>query len=126
MTLRKRYFIWKIVKESDRFYSHPNTLLAKREKWADKVTLVEYDYHNDSGWYLGHIEWDDTVVAGSTILEHAEDFNRYTFQTRTPAEVITLLNSIYPPAEGDNDYFSLDDDGFSIIDEKPIEGVEYL
>lgn len=117
MVLKKKYFIWKIFKENDKFYSHPNTILEKKEKWADKIKLVEYGYEQN-GWYLGHIEWDNDIVTAQQIVEHAEDFSKFNFQVKTPEEVLTLLKQFYPE---DQEYFSLDTDGFTIIDNRPID-----
>ena len=122
MAIQKRYFIWKSYKETPKYYSHPNTQRWKKAEWEDLgIYLQEYEYNNGAGWYLAHIEWDDSLVAGSTILAHADNFIQYRFEVKTPAETITLLNQMYPPADGDDDYFSLDQDGWTIIDNRPIE-----
>lgn len=121
MTLKKKYFVWKCVREKPYFIMHPNTYLAKKEKWANKITIIEHPYIKND-WGLAHIEWDNSVVSSSQLLEHAEDFKNYKVKQKTPGEVIDYLNEMFPPFEEYGEkYFSLDQDGFTIIDKRPLE-----
>ena len=121
MVIKKKYFIWKRVKQNDRFYSHPNTNHKRRDRWKEKSIIIQEYPYQQNGWYLGHIEWDNDIVTAAQIKEHADDFVNYEIQAKTPIEVIDTLNNFYPPEDGDNLYFSLDTDEFTIIDNRPIE-----
>ena len=147
--MTSKYFIWKLKEENKNYYSHPNTFHNKRDKWVDKVTITEYPYNDGNGSYLGLMTTDDKktpilsevkvvtkddVISNKVITDDLTDKStdyvdymkelgdEYDYKFIEQTDVISLLNLWYPNKDG-SAYFSLDKDGFTIIDNRPKDGL---
>jgi len=113
MAVRKEYIIWNTIKVNDNFIKHPNTDNELYNKWKDVMTITEYPYHDDI-WYLGHATFDDEKVTQSDFELYFTDYQDFNIIDITVNEVIEWLNNLY------GDYFSLNEDGFTFEDNRPI------
>ena len=118
MTMTKRYIKWDRYKVNDNYYKHPNT--DRLETYDEWIVFEELGFHGGES-YLGTVEFDtddvDTIKLAAyrrkTILQ------KYKFDLLTLKEVNILMKEWYPD---DHQYFELDSDGFTIIDNRPITG----
>jgi len=70
---------------------------------------------------IGIVHLSDKHDKPSCIEKINRKFQAYTFTDVTPEEVVLLCNGWYPAPEGEEVYFTLDVDGFTIIDNRPNE-----
>lgn len=123
----QRYITWTPKKISDNEYKHPNT---DNPRFPDDVTITETRYYHQpqSGLieeriYLGILTYPQGWFSTINLERLRQAADRFNIIPRTPVEVIDYLNSTYPSPDGENDYFSLDVDEFTIIDNTPIEDI---
>ena len=126
--MAKRYITWIPFRVSHNTIAHIKPVLDSN--WSDVVTITETPYGRVSGdpRMLGIIEGNFSQInavqpEGDTLLDRikASVAPFYVQVVGTAQEAVDYCNSWYPPADGDNDYFSLDVDGFTLIDNRPEE-----
>lgn len=105
----KTYCLW------TRYLFCENCYLDPTKGYMDSyssVTFTETEYYNNTDIYeyIGIMEGDESDINGSITY-----FSSHEINLKTPAQIITLLNSWY------GNYFTLDSDDFTIIDDRPEE-----
>lgn len=120
----KKYITWNPKKINENVYRHPTSY----KTWIpNNVDIIETGYYEESSTSL----IEDRLYIG--IVECPDDYENQDFDNlktisgdfkieyTTPQETITKLNNIYPAPEGEDDYFTLDQDEFTLIDTRPID-----
>ena len=91
-----------------------------------EITCTELSY--------GYVEMDKRLLA---IIEYTdgdydtEDIDKmynsmipWVATQITPTKAVELCNGWYPAPEGEDDYFTLDVDGFTLIDGRPVDPID--
>jgi len=119
-----RYFTWTPKKISDNDYKHPNTDFPR---FPDDVTITETKYYHtpasglvDERIYLGILTYPAGWFSTVNLDRLKAVLDSFNVTPRTPIEVINYLNNAYLAPEGEADYFVLDNDNFTIIDNRPV------
>lgn len=127
--MAKRYITWIPYKVSHNTIAHIKPVLDSN--WSDVVTITETPYGKVSGdpRMLGIVEGNFTALTavqpeGDTILDRikASASPFYVQIVATAQEAVDYCNQWYPSGE-DPAYFELDVDGFSIVDNRPVEEI---
>lgn len=74
---------------------------------------------NEDMRMLAIIEYDETEITVEVLNKFYTNFSMFCFTESTPQNAVELCNKWYPAPEGEDNYFSLDTDGFTIIDNRP-------
>ncbi len=89
-----------------------------------KITCTElsYGYVANDKRLLAIIEYDDSQYEQEEIDKMYASIAPWVATKITPTKAVELCNVWYPLQEGDTEaYFSLAEDDFSIIDNRPVE-----
>jgi hypothetical protein len=115
MSIVKKYITWKAIESSPGVFSHINP--SADAAWAD-ISLTELNLGNifGDGRFLGWVQYDDAVVSPSLWSDCLASLSAHSGTEKSAAEALALCNVWYPH---DPAYFSLDADGFTLIDGRP-------
>ena len=103
----KQYVLWTRFKQADGYYIDPTQAI---ELWYKDVKFIETSFNNGNNEFIGYVDSTNPELIIS------ED-TKFTMVKKTPLEVVNLCNEWYPSEE--ENYFSLNEDGFSIDGEVP-------
>lgn len=113
----KQYVTWTKRYDSARNFSHPDN--AMKALWGGVVEFKPtFSGNGVDQRNLAILEYADD-------FEHADrfanNFSDYSLVLVTPLEACALLNKWFP---NEIPYFVLQEDGFTIIDNRPVEDLE--
>jgi len=91
-----------------------------------EITCIElpYGYLEFDKRLIAIIEYDDEQYSDEVIDRAYKSLNPWLAVKQTPENIIILLNTWYQAPEGEEPYFSLDEDGFTIKDRRDEEECE--
>lgn len=85
-----------------------------------KCTELSYGYVNADKRLLAIMEYDDTYYDAEAIKRLNDSLIPWAKEKINPNKACSLCNKWYPAPEGTDPYFTLDTDGFTLIDGRPI------
>ena len=105
----RKYITWTPKYVNKHLFEHPDGKLEAL--WKD-ITMINQPYSGDLR-HVAIIEYEN--LSDNAWGRFLNNFSEFAFFEETPNRIIELLTEWY------GDYFSLDEDGFTIIDERPKE-----
>jgi hypothetical protein len=115
MALITKYITWtpKYVRKNE--YEHPDK--AVHSLWNNVLTYAETSYSGGTNdlRHVALVEYDEAKLSNTAFQRFLFNFSEYAFYVETPNRIIELLTEWY------GDYFELDTDGITIIDNRPKE-----
>ena len=127
MVIQKTYITWMEFILNRNYRAHPDDFVKISWDGYFWFESLSYTGNGIDKRHLGIVSWDDEKVNATLIEEFLRQASYFNFQQKTLAEVNTLLNTWYPVTQEDAEafpsgsYFTLDVDGFTIIDNRPID-----
>jgi len=86
-------------------------------------TELPYGYVDADKRLLAIIEYDDTYYDSEAIKRLTDSLLPWAYTEINANKALSLCNEWYPAPEGEADYFTLDTDGFTLIDNRPVEEI---
>lgn len=114
----KQYITWTDLWK-DNFWK-TNFDIQLKKLWSKVVSVEKLEYNgtnNDDARKIAIIEFDDSM-SDNAKTRFINNFSGWCFFKITPQDAVDLCNEWYPAPEGEDDYFSLDADGFTIVDRR--------
>ena len=122
MVTIKKYITWNRFEIRHNVFADPDNSINRLWELITFTGLpygeVQLATHKDMR-RIAILEYDDNDINSDVFTKFMNNYSNFCFTEETPTKIIELLNEWYPNSEGEN-YFSLDSDGFTIIDNKPI------
>jgi hypothetical protein len=107
------------MKINDNVYHHPNTIksLFEKEGVVEETGLFKESSTGliEDRLYVGVVDVVDEEKLGSVVVIG----DSFKIATKTPEEVVVSLKEFYPKT-GEKDSFELDEDGFSLVDNREL------
>ena len=120
----KQWISWRPKKINDNCYTHPATY---KDWFPEGVNIVETNYMSGKftdpieKWvYFGILEYPDSYTATGVQNTFAKEA-MFKFKLVKATDVVKKCNTLYPSGDKDILYFSLEEDGFTLIDDRPVE-----
>jgi len=112
----KKYVTWTGFYADNRFIVHPTFEI--KELWNGVISFKETSYGNTETdkRYLGIIEYDDNLKQ-EVLDRFIFNFSKNAMFIITPEKALELCNEWY------GNYFELNKDGFTLIDNRPEEEI---
>ena len=106
-----------------RFWKTPNQCIDPDKEikrlWGNFITFTPLGYSNsDDPRMIGIIECPDDIKQ-DVKDRFINNFSHYAMYEVDPTKIVEHLNEWFPAPTGTEPYFSLGEDGFSIIDNRP-------
>ena len=120
MTMIKQYLTWQRLWNGTDVGVDISAQINKNWNYPGReiiCTELGYGFLEKDKRLIAIVEYDDENYSEEVINRAYQSLMPWLAMKKTPEEIIALLNEWYP-SEGD-DYFSLDEDGFSIVDNRP-------
>lgn len=131
----KSYFLWIPFNLGDGYNAHVKPVFDNNFTFWGSVTETPYTGGNLGAdpRYLGIIETNKWAQLNTQLPEGVtpldlikQNLSPFSITMITPARALELCNVWYPVKAGDeaqfpNGYFELDVDGFTIVDNRPLE-----
>lgn len=124
----KTYFLWLPVTLGNGYTGHVGPAFNRNFGFWGTVQELSYTggMGNADPRALAVFEtnkWtqlNNATPEGQTPLDMIKtNLSMFNITIITPERALALCNQWYPPQNGDSDYFSLDVDGFTLIDNRP-------
>lgn len=117
----KMYVTWNpfwIYSSDNKEAMHPSE--AIKRLWIGMTfTEMMYGETEKDKRMLGILEYDETKFSTEAIERFWKNFSYFTMTEITAEKAKDLCNEWYPSKRKGEDYFKLNKDGFSLIDNKP-------
>ncbi len=127
MTIIKQYVTWQRLFAGKNIGTDISANINNNWDYEGrKITCTELSYGNvdTDKRLLAIVSYDDSQYDKVDIEKMYSSVASWVATKITPTKAVELCNKWYPSPEGEDDYFSLDSDDFTIVDDRPVDPLD--